>query len=86
MTDIWYLTRTARAGSTRTLHKENKDMKDMSIKAGDTIRIINMSGEPAYTGKMGTVDHIDDAGHIHGTWGGLSLIPDEDEYEIVKEN
>ena len=55
----------------------------MKIKVGDKIRIINMEGEPQYTGKEGTVEYIDDAGQIHGTWGGCALIPDEDEFEII---
>ena len=54
-------------------------------KVGDWIRIIYMDGEPQYTGKEGTVIHIDDAGQIHGTWGGCALIPESDEFEIVTE-
>ena len=54
-------------------------------KLGDKIRIIYMSGEPQYTGKEGTVEYIDDAGQIHGTWGGCALIPNEDEWVIVNE-
>jgi len=53
------------------------------IKIGDKICIIKMSGEPQYTGKEGTVKYIDDAGQIHGDWGGCALIPDEDEFEII---
>ena len=36
----------------------------------------------AYAGKTGTVEHIDSIGQLHGTWGGLALIPGVDEYEI----
>ena len=50
---------------------------------GDKIRIIYMSGEPRYTDKTGIVEFIDDMGQIHGSWGGLAIIPDEDEYEII---
>ena len=53
------------------------------IKIGDKIRIINMEGEPQYTGKEGTVEYIDDAKQIHGTWGGCALIPDEDVWEVL---
>lgn len=52
-------------------------------KIGDKIRIICMAGEPQYTGREGTVTRIDDAGQIHGTWGGCALIEDEDDYEII---
>lgn len=54
------------------------------MKIGDVIRIIEMKGEPHYTGKTGTVTFIDDAGQLHGTWGGLAVIPEEDEIEIAK--
>ena len=53
------------------------------LKIGDKIRIVYMSGEPEYTNKEGIVEYIDDAGQIHGTWGGCALIPDEDEWEII---
>lgn len=46
------------------------------------IRIIDMKGEPQYAGKEGFVTSIDDAGQIHGTWGGCALV-EEDEWELV---
>lgn len=52
-------------------------------KVGDKIRIIEMKGEPQYTGKEGIVEHIDDIGQIHGTWGGCAVIEGEDNYEII---
>ena len=55
----------------------------MSVKVGDKIRIIDMSGEPQYTGREGIVEYIDDAGQIHGSWGGCALIPGEDVWEII---
>jgi len=54
------------------------------VKIGDKIRIIEMSGEPQYTGKEGTVKYIDDAGGIHGSWGGLALL-EGDVWEIINE-
>lgn len=51
---------------------------------GKTIRIIEMCGEPSYTGKVGEVILVDDAGSLHGTWGGLAvLLEDGDRIEIV---
>lgn len=50
---------------------------------GKKIRIINMNGEPYYTGRIGTVTDIDDIGQIHGTWGGLAIIDGEDEYRVI---
>ena len=56
------------------------------VKIGDKVRIIEMSGEPQYTGKEGIVEYIDDAEQIHGTWGGCALIPGEDILEIIDES
>ena len=53
------------------------------VKVGDTIRIIDMDGEPHYAGRVGTVTHIDSMGQIHGDWGGCAVIPETDSYEIV---
>ena len=55
------------------------------VKVGQKIRILEMDGEPHYTGKEGVVKHIDDMGQLHGTWGGLAVIPETDSYEIIKE-
>ena len=51
---------------------------------GDKIRILHMEGEPQYAGKEGYVQHIDDAGQIHGTWGGCAIVPETDRYEILE--
>ena len=50
---------------------------------GKTLEILYMEGEPQYTGKRGVVTHIDDAGQIHGTWGGCALIPGVDQYVVI---
>ena len=34
--------------------------------------------------REGVVTHIDDAGQIHGTWGGCAIVPEVDTYIIVK--
>lgn len=54
-------------------------------KVGDYIRIEHMDGEPEYTGREGTITKIDDAGQLHGTWGGLAVIPGADSFTIVVE-
>lgn len=59
-------------------------MKKANI--GDTLKIICMKGEPQYTGKTGTVTHIDSKNQIHGTWGGLALQPENDEWEVIATN
>ena len=53
------------------------------VQIGDTIKIIKMDGEPQYTNREGVVTHIDDAGQIHGTWGGCAIIPKVDTYIIL---
>lgn len=57
------------------------------VKVGDKVRIIKMddsngkdSQAKEYAEKEGIVEHIDDLGQLHGTWGGLSLIPNADRY------
>ena len=52
---------------------------------GDKVRIIEMNGEPEYTGKTGVIELIDSAGQLHGTWGGCAIIPDVDKYEILND-
>ena len=54
------------------------------VKVGDVIRIVDMDGEPHYTGREGVVQHIDSMGQIHGTWGGCAVIPGVDSFEIVE--
>lgn len=53
-------------------------------KVGDKIRIIYMSGEPNYSGREGVVSSIDSLGQLHGSWGGLAVIPSEDDFEIIE--
>lgn len=55
------------------------------MKVGDKIRIIDMDGEPQYAGREGIIELIDDAGQLHGTWGGLAVIPGVDKIEKVEE-
>lgn len=55
------------------------------VKVGDKIEILSMSGEPQYDGKQGFVTHIDDAGQIHGTWGGCALIKDLDSFIVIEQ-
>lgn len=55
----------------------------MKAKVGDVIRIIYMDGESHYNGRTGMVEYIDSIGQLHGTWGGLAVNPDVDDYEII---
>lgn len=57
------------------------------IKIGDKVRILHLNGEDSsYDGREGLVTSIDGIGQLHGTWGGLAIIPEEDEFEIIEEN
>ena len=56
------------------------------VKIGDLIKVIKMEGEPDYSNRVGTVTAIDGIGQLHGTWGGLAIIPEKDTYQIIKEN
>lgn len=54
---------------------------------GDVIKILGFSGtmyesERKLIGKTGTVTRVNDDGSLSGTWGGLSILP-EDNYEVI---
>lgn len=53
------------------------------VKIGDIIRIEYMEGEPQYTGREGVVKSIDDMGQLHGSWGGLAIVPSTDIFTII---
>ena len=36
-----------------------------------------------YNGRSGVVEYIDSLGQLHGTWGGLAIIPETDEFEVI---
>jgi len=65
----------------------------MEYQVGDKIRILHMDDDNGkdisaskYNGKIGTIEKIDSIGQLHGTWGGLAIIPDIDEIELVNES
>ena len=60
-------------------------------KVGDMVRITAIAPNADGThdtqaerliGKVGRVEYVDSMGAIHGTWGGLALLP-VDGYEVV---
>ena len=55
------------------------------VSVGDKIRILRLYDPYSYDypGRVGIVTSIDDAGQLHGTRGGLAVIPGEDEFEII---
>ena len=66
-----------------------------TVRKGTRIRIIRVAASTDMTedgvdrqaleliGKTGTVERIDDAGQLWGDWGGLAVLPDVDEFEIL---
>ena len=63
----------------------------INVQIGDIIRIIRMEDAggrdtqaAGYAGRSGTVEFIGSSGELHGTWGGLAIIPEVDEFEIVQ--
>lgn len=50
---------------------------------GKKIKIIEMQGEPNYTGRVGVIQKIDDMKQLHGTWGNLAIVPKVDLFEEV---
>lgn len=54
------------------------------VRIGTAIRILELNDpfDKTYAGREGTVTLIDDMGQLHGTWGGLAVIPGEDSFEI----
>ena len=63
--------------------KELFDKKNPTAVVGARVIIYEMYGEPEYTGKAGIIQHIDDLGQLHGTWGGCAIIPERDTYAII---
>lgn len=60
-------------------------------KVGDKIRIVRMDDANGtdyqaamMNGKEGVIELIDGSGQLHGTWGGLAVIPGLDVYEIIE--
>ena len=53
------------------------------FKIGDRIRIIDMKGEDHYNGRKGVIEYIDGLDQLHGTWGDLAIIPEEDLIEVI---
>lgn len=56
------------------------------MKVGDKIRIIRMEDElqgDKYAGREGVIEYIDSMGQLHGTWGGLAIIPEVDIVQIL---
>lgn len=69
-----------------TSNKKNKNMEKNSDMVGKKIKIVHMddklSGDK-YNGKVGVVTYVDSMGQLHGTWGGLAVIPECDTFVVL---
>lgn len=36
-----------------------------------------------YNGREGVVEYVDSMGQLHGTWGGLAVIPEVDRFVVI---
>lgn len=57
-------------------------------KIGDRIRITRLDDPytpESYVGREGIIEFIDSMGQLHGTWGGLAVIPGVDDYVVIEE-
>ena len=67
-------------------------MEQENVKVGDTIRILWVDDRgydtviDSYIGREGIVQFIDSIGQLHGTWGGLAIIPGADKFKVINNN
>lgn len=63
---------------------QTKQQCESLYKVGQRIRIIHLQDEDnRYDGKEGTIEHIDGIGQLHGSWGGLAVIPEADDFIVI---
>lgn len=67
-------------------------MEQENVKVGDTIKILWVDDcgydivVDSYIGREGVVQFIDSIGQLHGTWGGLAIIPGTDKFKVINNN
>ena len=60
------------------------DLKELREKyIGKKVRVNILDDWNPILNKTGIVEYVDDMGQLHGTWGGLAVIPDIDDIELV---
>ena len=59
--------------------------KESPYKVGQQIHINHLQGEDnRYDGREGIITHIDGIGQLHGTWGSLAIIAEQDDFYIME--
>lgn len=67
-------------------------MEQENVKVGDTIKILWVDDcgydtvVDSYIGREGVVQFIDSIGQLHGTCGGLAIIPGADKFKVINNN
>lgn len=61
------------------------------FRVGQKIHILKLKGEEQLTGETyenreGVITSVDDIGQLHGTWGGLAVIPEVDRFYVVRDS
>ena len=60
------------------------DLKELREKyVGKKVRVNILDDWNPILNKTWVVEYVDDMGHLHGTCGGLAVIPDIDDIELV---
>ena len=63
---------------------QTKQQRESIYKVGQRIRIIHLEGEDnRYDNREGVIEDIDAIGQLHGTWGGLAIIPEADDFRVI---
>lgn len=58
--------------------------KESPYKVGQQIHINHLQGEDnRYDSREGIIMKIDGIGQLHGTWGSLAVIPEQDDFYIM---
>ena len=58
--------------------------KESPYKVGQQIHINHLQGEDnRYDSREGIIMKIDGIGQLHGTWGSLAVIPEQDDFNIM---
>ena len=56
-----------------------------NFKIGQMIHINHLRDENnEYDNREGVIEYIDSMNQLHGTWGGLAIIPEADDFEVMK--
>ena len=70
----------------RKLPVQELDTRFGRVRKGTEILITKLDDpfDDSYPGKTGTVKSIGRMGQLYGTWGFLEVIPDSDEFTIIR--